>query len=280
MYHDTTANDEAIARAIAESEGHTATPSPSSSSSSSTAAPHHGSNCLNCPGRHGLELFQSSGYQRVSCNGCKKQILEGKTVWSCVECNFDACEQCYRSGIQTTSTSDGRHDRRALPMPMTNNNLPPPSQLSNPISNTPFSHMCLILCEIGNIAMEMLVDTGAQSSILSMPVVRKLGLSNRLDRRVQGVAAGVGKARILGSLRNVVCSFGVGHVEFLMDFLVLEVEDPLVIIGLDQLRKYKCLVDMERNKVIFGGSGGVEVDMLPASETLTPLSLRDGCDLM
>jgi hypothetical protein len=128
--------------------------------------------------------------------------------------------------------------------------------------------------------MEMLVDTGAQSSILSMPVVRQLGLSNRLDRRVQGVAAGVGKAKILGSLRNLVCSFGVGHVEFLMDFLVLEVGDPLVIIGLDQLRKYNCLVDMERNKVIFGGAGGVEVDMLPVSETHTPLCLRDRCDLM
>ena len=128
--------------------------------------------------------------------------------------------------------------------------------------------------------MEMLVDTGAQTSILSMPVVRQLGLSNRLDRRVQGVAAGVGRAKILGSLRNVVCSFGVGHVEFLMDYLVLDVSDPLVIIGLDQLRKYKCLVDMERNKVVFGGAGGVEVDMLTANETHVPMSLRDGCELM
>ncbi len=124
------------------------------------------------------------------------------------------------------------------------------------------------------------MDTGAQSSILSMPVVRQLGLVNRLDRRVQGVAAGVGRAKILGSIRNVVCSFGVGHVEFLIDYLILEVAEPLVIIGLDQMRKYKCLVDMERNKVIFGGAGGVEVDMLPANETHVPISLRDGCDLM
>ena len=165
-----------------------------------------------------------------------------------------------------------------MPMPVTNPS--PTSQFSNPFSTNPSSHMCLILCEIGNITMEMLVDTGAQTSILSMPVVRQLGLSNRLDRRVQGVAAGVGRAKILGSIRNVVCSFGVGHVEFLMDYFILDIVEPLVIIGLDQLRKYKCLVDMERNKVVFGGAGGVEVDMLPANETHVPMSLRDGCDLM
>jgi DNA damage-inducible protein 1 len=108
----------------------------------------------------------------------------------------------------------------------------------------------------------MLVDTGAQTSVLSMPLVRQLGLS--FDRSLMGVAAGVGRARICGRVTNVVCSLGTGHVEFLMDFIVLDVSDQLVIIGLDQLRKYKCLVDMERELLIFGGAGGVEVQMLPA----------------
>lgn len=127
----------------------------------------------------------------------------------------------------------------------------------------------------------MLVDTGAQSSVLSLPLVSQLGLSNRIDRRYQGVAAGVGRARILGSIRNVVCTFGVGHVEFLMDFIVLEVSDPLVIMGLDQLRKYKCLVDMEKENLIFGGAGGVEVEMLPAHEAHIDLRcLNSGCTLM
>lgn len=134
---------------------------------------------------------------------------------------------------------------------------------------------------IGNITVEMLVDTGAQSSVLSVPLVNQLGLSNRLDRRHQGVAAGVGRARILGNIKNVVCTFGVGHVEFLMDFIVLDVTDPLVIIGLDQLRKYKCLIDVGREKLIFGGAGGVEVDMLPAHQSHFDIrSLNGGCTVM
>jgi DNA damage-inducible protein 1 len=96
-----------------------------------------------------------------------------------------------------------------------------------------------------------------------------------------GVAAGVGRARILGSIKNVVCVFGIGHVEFLMDFIVLEIQEPMVILGLDQLRKYKCLVDMEREKLVFGGAGGVEVEMLPAEQQHFDLrSLNGGCVLM
>lgn len=127
----------------------------------------------------------------------------------------------------------------------------------------------------------MLVDTGAQSSVLSMPLVRQLGLTNRVDRRYQGVAAGVGRAKISGSIRNVSAHLGNGHVEFLMDFIVLEVQDPLVILGLDQMRKYKCLVDMEREKLIFGGAGGVEVEMLPPNQTHFDIrSLNGGCVVM
>lgn len=141
--------------------------------------------------------------------------------------------------------------------------------------------MCLVPCAIGSITIEMLVDTGAQSSVLSLPLVRRLGLEGRLDRRLQGVAAGVGRARILGAARDVVCAFGVGHVEFLMDFMVLEVNDPLAIIGLDQLRKYNCLVDVGSEKLIFGGVGGVEVDMLPANGTRVDVrSLSGGCAVM
>jgi len=66
-----------------------------------------------------------------------------------------------------------------------------------------------------------------------------------------------------------------------MDFIVLDVNDPLVIIGLDQLRKYKCHVDLENEKLIFGGAGGVEVDMLPPNQTHFDIrSLNGGCAVM
>ncbi len=129
--------------------------------------------------------------------------------------------------------------------------------------------------------MEMLVDTGAQSSIISAPLVTQLGLSNRLNTRYQGVAAGVGRAKISGRIQNVVCAFGDGHVEFLMDFMVLDITELLVIIGLDQLRKYKCLVDVGSGRLIFGGTGGVAVEMLPPNASLFDVnSFNHGCILM
>ena len=287
--HADISNDEAIARAIAaegDLNSNIENPPP-------TAPPDNTSDPANCPGQHGLELFQASNSQRVSCNGCKKQIREGERVWSCVLCNFDCCESCYRRGSSAfaapTQQSSSADTVRGTSIRRTSSssapNVLPPSQLPfSPFASiaTPSSHMCLITCAIGSVTVEMLVDTGAQSSVLSMPLVNQLGLSNRLDRRYQGVAAGVGRARISGALRNVVCTFGVGHVEFLMDFIVLDVRDPLVILGLDQLRKYKCLIDLEREKLVFGGAGGVEVEMLPAHQTHFDMrSLTGtGCTLM
>eukprot|EP00913_Durusdinium_trenchii_P024234 g22753.t1 len=46
-----------------------------------------------------------------------------------------------------------------------------------------------VACEMGNRAVEMMVDTGAQSSVISMPLVRTLGLESRLDSRYQGRVA-------------------------------------------------------------------------------------------
>ncbi|KAL7545035.1 hypothetical protein ACHAWF_008401 [Thalassiosira exigua] len=283
---ENTANDEAIARAIAQSEGHSRCAqivvghAPPSASSASVK---------NCPDNHGLEPFQVSDSQRVHCNGgCRQRLWSGDTVWSCVRCNFDCCERCYRKGGQvitpaprSTSTTSHQNGTSTSNRPSSIPEILPPVQRNNPFSGGRVStHMCLIPCTIGSITVEMLVDTGAQSSVLSMPLVRQLNLSNRLDRRYQGVAAGVGRARITGSIRNVVCAFGVGHVEFLMDFIALDVSDPLVILGLDQLRKYKCLVDMEKSVLIFGGAGGVEVEMLPPNQAHFEMRSLNGCPMM
>ena len=64
--------------------------------------------------------------------------------------------------------------------------------------------MVLVECRFGDAAaVEMMVDSGAQHSVISAPLAQRLGLMNRLDRSEQGVAAGVGRARIIGKLRSV-----------------------------------------------------------------------------
>jgi len=262
---ESTANDAAIARAIAENDEH--------------SQARTNNNVLNCPGKHGLQRFVSSSSQRVSCNVCRKNVRPGGSVWSCVECNCDYCESCFVRGDPSSATATSRTSSRTSPHPMSN--LAPPSKQPNPFRSASSTHMCLIPCTIGDITVEMLVDTGAQSSIISAPLVTQLGLSNRLDRSYQGVAAGVGRAKISGRIRNVVCAFGDGHVEFLMDFMVLDISELLVIIGLDQMRKYNCLVDVGSGHLIFGGTGGVAVEMLPPNASRFDVnSLNHGCALM
>jgi DNA damage-inducible protein 1 len=142
--------------------------------------------------------------------------------------------------------------------------------------------MCLVPCTIGDITVEMLVDTGAQGSVMSSPLVRELGLYERIDTRYRGIAAGVGRAKISGLLGDVACRFGNGHVEFTMEFMVLDTSDRVAIMGLDQLRKYNCLIDVGGNgRLIFGGIGGVEVDMLPPNASRFDVNPLDrGCALM
>jgi len=123
--------------------------------------------------------------------------------------------------------------------------------------------MCHIPCLVGPnaVCVEMMVDTGAESSVISEQLAKDLGLYHSMDRSAQGVAAGVGQARIVGQIRNAVVTLG--HVEFLMEFMVLRVPQRLMLLGLDQMRKYKCIVNLEKDVLVFGGSGGVEVAMLP-----------------
>jgi hypothetical protein len=124
--------------------------------------------------------------------------------------------------------------------------------------------MVHVACEIGGTAAEMLVDTGAQTSVISAPLVQQLRLDRSIDARHAGVAAGVGTARILGRLPAV--PVRLGHVECHVDFSVLELQQPLLMLGLDQLKRFKCIVDLERSVLVFGGAGGVEVPFLAPSQ--------------
>lgn len=220
----------------------------------------------NCPGQHGLNEFRVSYAQRVHCNICKKTLRRDEKAYGCVLCNFDICEACCQQ-------RGGRPPQPSAVVP--NSNRSPFSSVM-----PPQSHMCIAPCVIGNngLCVEMMVDTGAQSSVISLPLARQLGIESRIDRTHQGVAQGVGRAKIVGRIRNVLCELG--HVEFPMDFMVLDVQDKILLLGLDLMRRYKCIVDLERDVLIFGGKGGVEVAMLPADDQHIALRNQFGCPLM
>jgi len=130
------------------------------------------------------------------------------------------------------------------------------------------SGMLYVAAEIGESEVEMLVDTGAQMSVISEPLANQLGLLSHLDRSRQGIANGVGQAKIEGHVKDI--PVRLGHVEFPLTFSVLQTQQPLLILGLDQMRRFNCLVDLQRSCLVFGGHGGVEVPFVESSGGISP----------
>jgi Aspartyl protease len=121
-------------------------------------------------------------------------------------------------------------------------------------------HMLFVACEVEGRLVEMLVDSGASSSCISFAMVQYLQLERHFNRGVRGEATGAGKAQIVGILENVSCQ--IGHVEFRLFFLVLDTQRPYLILGLDQMRRFSCVIDLENNNLLFGGRDGVSTPFL------------------
>ena len=239
---------------------------------------------LRCREGCALTPFSASPHQRVQCDRCGQRIAAGKTTLSCLAHDYDVCETC-AAAPPAPQIVQGRV-------------LPPQGAVQGTIVHRASGRgivgeravagptgvdggMVLVECRFGDAAaVEMMVDSGAQHSVISAPLARRLGLMNRLDRSEQGVAAGVGRARIIGKLRSV--AIYLKNVEFALDFSVLEIQDQLLLLGLDQLRRFRCIIDLEQNVLVFGGAGGVQVPFLAQERVRryiqrTPL---DGCRQM
>jgi Aspartyl protease len=131
-------------------------------------------------------------------------------------------------------------------------------------------------CQINGRMVEMMVDSGSQASVVSSSMMEKLKLRNRLNPLYQGVASGVGAARILGRIENCPVMIGDG-VEFNLFFLVIDVPQDMMILGIDQMRRFKCVIDLENNVLIFGGHQGIEVPFLPPDQN--HVNAREQCTI-
>lgn len=73
-----------------------------------------------------------------------------------------------------------------------------------------FSHinMLYINIEINKMVMTALVDTGAQSTIISEDLAKKCGIYNLCDKRYSGIAKGVGTTKIIGVIHAAQLKLG------------------------------------------------------------------------
>ncbi|WKY06290.1 hypothetical protein Q1695_006466 [Nippostrongylus brasiliensis] len=119
-----------------------------------------------------------------------------------------------------------------------------------------------------------LVDTGAQTSIISMKAVKKCGLDDAVDKRFSVVANGVGGSR--SSLGRILASGDVRIQEITIlcafDVLETDVQDADLIFGLDVLSKNRAVLDIAGGTIRFGSLGSVSFIPQVEAENLKPFS--------
>ena len=114
--------------------------------------------------------------------------------------------------------------------------------------------MLFVPVKINGHVVKAFVDTGAQTTLINVPCAKRCGLMHLLDRGYSGVAYGVGTQRIIGRVH--VASLQIGAKDFLpSSFNVVENEPLEMLLGLDTLKRHRCVVDMNRNELIIGSSG-------------------------
>merc|ERR1711871_49198 len=203
-------------------------------------------------------------HEGVSCDICGQAPITGPR-FNLRGQNYDLCEKDY---CQLIPEQQASYDRIDTPMQQHDGGMTRRSQPASSWGGPPQPQrveMLHVPAEIAGVMVEMFVDTGAQTSLVTLPFARRVGLQDRIDQRYRGVATGVGKAPFLGKLHGV--AVRVGHIEFQMDLMVLGVEEEMFILGLDQMKRFKCICDLENEKLIFGGNGGVAVPFLYEPKT-------------
>ena len=110
-----------------------------------------------------------------------------------------------------------------------------------------FGHIVMLYVPmvVNGHSLQAFVDSGAQSTIMSRQCAERCGIMRLCDTRFAGVAKGVGTARILGRVHSV--KVQVGGVTFLSSFTILDDSSMDFLFGLDQLRKHRACIDLERN---------------------------------
>jgi len=105
--------------------------------------------------------------------------------------------------------------------------------------------MLYVPMTVNDVPLTAFVDSGAQSTIMSVACATRCGIMRLVDKRFAGIAKGVGTSKIIGRVHGVKVKFG--KTVFLSSFTILENQDMDFLFGLDQLRKHQATIDLKDN---------------------------------
>ncbi|VDO47608.1 unnamed protein product [Onchocerca flexuosa] len=123
--------------------------------------------------------------------------------------------------------------------------------------------MLFIKMKINGVEVKAFVDSGAQVSILSDSIAQRCNLMRLVDKRFQATVHGVGGAQqLLGKIHA--CQVQIEEQFFSCNFDVLANRDIDVLLGLDILKRHRCVINLQDNSLRFGESAVTH--FLPDSE--------------
>ena len=114
-------------------------------------------------------------------------------------------------------------------------------------------HMLFINLEINKKKVVALVDTGAQSTIMSQDLCKKCDLFNLCDERYSGIAKGVGTSKIIGVVHAA--QMKIQNKVLMAKITVIENSSIGFIFGLDNMRAHRCTIDLKQNGLVFPDIG-------------------------
>eukprot|EP00002_Diphylleia_rotans_P010540 TRINITY_DN2101_c0_g1_i2.p1 TRINITY_DN2101_c0_g1~~TRINITY_DN2101_c0_g1_i2.p1 ORF type:complete len:454 (+),score=109.63 TRINITY_DN2101_c0_g1_i2:31-1362(+) len=121
--------------------------------------------------------------------------------------------------------------------------------------------MLYINCQVNGVPVKAFVDSGAQSTIMSIQCAERCGIMRLVDKRFAGTAVGVGQSKIIGRVH--MAQMKIGNSFFASSFTILENINTDFLLGLDMLKKHSCTIDLKRNLLVIGNE---EVTFLPEKD--------------
>lgn len=122
---------------------------------------------------------------------------------------------------------------------------------------------------ISNSVVCMGVDTGAGMCTMSSAIMDHLGLRDQMEETFDIVDT----SDTLGEINGVEVSLDGFKLQ--LSFVITDTSDQFIVLGVDQLRKYGCVIDVPGNFMTFGSHRGKKFYFMKENEIKTVQSHLD-----